>query len=164
MHGGEIAAHSDGPGQGSTFTVTMPVCESLAPRASFRQADAARVACRGLIIDDNRDAATTMAMLVGELGGSTRIAHDPGNGLEAVQEYQPDIVFLDIGMPGIDGVSPNAPAAISKSHCHRCGDGVGTAAGQTAGARSGFDAHLTKPVDLEALARILAASPPSHGT
>jgi two-component system, chemotaxis family, CheB/CheR fusion protein len=167
MHGGEIAAHSDGPGQGSTFTITMPVCESLGPRATFRQPAAPRVACRVLIIDDNRDAANTMAMLVGELGGSTRIAHDAGSGLELVQQYQPDIVFLDIGMPGIDGYeacrrvrqrpSQNAVVVVAVT-------GWGQPQDKQRALDAGFDAHLTKPVDLEALARILAASPRSHAT
>ena len=167
MHGGEIAAHSDGPGQGSTFTITMPVSDSLGPPASFRQPDAPRVACRVLIIDDNRDAANTMAMLVEELGGSTRIAHDAGNGLEVVQEYQPDIVFLDIGMPGIDGYEacrrmrqrPSQKAVVIVAVT-----GWGQPQDKQRALDAGFDAHLTKPVDLEALARILATSPPSHGT
>jgi two-component system CheB/CheR fusion protein len=167
MHGGDIAAHSDGPGQGSTFMITMPVCESLGPRASFRPPAAPRVARRVLIIDDNRDAANTMAMLVDELGGSTRIAHDAGSGLEAVQEYQPDIVFLDIGMPGIDGYEacrrmrqrPSQKAVVIVAVT-----GWGQPQDKRRALQAGFDAHLTKPVDLEALARILAASPRSHGT
>ena len=68
MHGGEIAADSDGLGQGSTFTITMPVCEARRTQAPTRPLDVPRVECRVLIIDDNRDAANTMAMLVEELG------------------------------------------------------------------------------------------------
>jgi CheY-like chemotaxis protein len=167
MHGGDIAAHSDGPGQGSTFTITMPVCESFGPRASCRQPDAPRVACRVLSIDDNRDAANTMAMLDDELGGASRIAHDAGSGLEIIQAYQPDIVVLDIGMPGIDGYeacrrmrqrpSPKAMVMVAVT-------GWGQPQDKQRAPEAGFDAHLTKPVDLEALARILAASPPRHGT
>jgi two-component system CheB/CheR fusion protein len=167
MHGGEIVAHSDGPGQGSTFIITMPVCEGLGARASFAQPDAPRVASRVLIIDDNRDAANTMAMLVDELGGSTRMAHDASSGLQAIQEYQPDIVFLDIGMPGIDGYEacrrmrqrPSQKAVIIVAVT-----GWGQPQDKQRALEAGFDAHLTKPVDLEALARILAESPPSHST
>jgi two-component system CheB/CheR fusion protein len=75
MHGGEIAAHSDGLGQGSTFTITMPACEARRTQAPARPLDVPRVECRVLIIDDNRDAANTMAMLVEELGGSTCVVH-----------------------------------------------------------------------------------------
>lgn len=167
MHGGEIVAHSDGPGQGSTFTITMPVSDALGARVSFRQLDVPHVACRVLIIDDNRDAANTMAMLVEELGGSTRIAHDTPGGLDAVQEYQPDVVFLDIGMPGIDGYEacrrmrqrPSQRAMVIVAVT-----GWGQSRDEERALEAGFDVHLTKPVDLEALTRILAGNPPSHTT
>ncbi len=167
MHGGEIVAHSDGPGQGSTFMITMPLCEALGSRAPFRQPDAPRVACRVLIIDDNRDAANTLAMLVDELGGSTRMAHDAATGLEAVQEYQPDVVFLDIGMPGIDGYEAcrrmrQQPS--QKTIVIVAVTGWGQQEDKQRALEAGFDAHLTKPVDLEALAHILAASPPTPST
>jgi CheY-like chemotaxis protein len=108
-----------------------------------------------------------MAMLVDGLGGSTRIAHDAGSGLEVVQEYQPDIVFLDIGMPGIDGYEacrrmrqrPSQKAIVIVAVT-----GWGQPQDKQRALEAGFDAHLTKPVALEALARILAATPPSHGT
>jgi two-component system, chemotaxis family, CheB/CheR fusion protein len=167
MHGGEITAQSDGPGQGSTFTITMPVCATWNARQSLPQPDAPRVASRVLIIDDNRDAANTMAMLVDELGGSTRMAHDAASGLAAVEEYQPDIVFLDIGMPGIDGYE--ACRRLRQRPSERgvvivAVTGWGQPQDKQRALDAGFDAHLTKPVDLEALARILAASPPSHST
>jgi PAS domain S-box-containing protein len=167
MHGGDLAAHSDGPGQGSTFTITMPICESSGPSASRRQPDAPRVACRVVIIDDNRDAANTMAMLVDELGGSTRLAHDARSGLEVVREYQPDIVFLDIGMPGIDGYEACRRMRQRPSHepiVIVAVTGWGQPQDKQRALEAGFDAHLTKPVELDALARILAASPPRHGT
>jgi two-component system CheB/CheR fusion protein len=166
MHGGEIVADSDGPGQGSTFTITMPLCDAPAARASLRQLDLPRVACRVLIIDDNRDAANTMAMLLEELGGATRMAHDTASGLEAFEEYQPDIVFLDIGMPGIDGYEAcrRMRQRPSKAIVIVAVTGWGQAQDKQRALEAGFDAHLTKPVDLEALARILAANPPSHAT
>jgi CheY-like chemotaxis protein len=166
MHGGEITAQSDGPGQGSTFTITMPVCETLGARASL-PLDAPRVASRVLIIDDNRDAANTMAMLVDELGGSTRMAHDAASGLAAVEEYRPDIVFLDIGMPDIDGYEAcrrlrQRPS--EKGMVIVAVTGWGQPQDKQRALDAGFDAHLTKPVDLEALACILAASPPGRST
>ncbi len=166
MHGGEIVVDSDGLGQGSTFTITMPLCDAPAARASLRQLDLPRVACRVLIIDDNRDAANTMAMLLEELGGATRMAHDTASGLEAFEEYQPDIVFLDIGMPGIDGYEAcrRMRQRPSKAIVIVAVTGWGQAQDKQRALDAGFDAHLTKPVDLEALARILAANPPSHTT
>ena len=165
MHGGEIAADSDGLGQGSTFTITMPVCEARLTQAATRPLDVPRVECRVLIIDDNRDAANTMAMLVEELGASTRIAHDATSGLQALDDTVPDVVFLDIGMPGIDGYetcrqmrrrpSNKAPVIIAVT-------GWGQPQDKQRALDAGFDAHLTKPVELDALARILTCSPPSR--
>ena len=161
MHGGQIVAHSEGPGQGSTFTITMPVCHALQARPSVRQLDALHVACRVVIVDDNRDAAKTMSMLVEELGGSTRIAHDAASGLEAVQDYQPDIVFLDIGMPGIDGYEVcrrMRQRLAQKAIVIIAVTGWGQPQDQQRALEAGFDAHLTKPVDTEVLARILAGN------
>jgi len=166
MHGGEIAADSGGLGQGSTFTITMPVCEARLTQAATRPLDVPRIECRVLIIDDNRDAAKTIAMLVEELGASTRIAHDATTGLQALDESVPDVVFLDIGMPGIDGYetcrqmrrrpSNKAPVIIAVT-------GWGQPQDKQRALDAGFDAHLTKPVELDALARILTCSPPSQG-
>jgi PAS domain S-box-containing protein len=162
MHGGEIIAHSDGPGHGSTFTITMPLSEASAPAASLRHPDRAHIACGVVIIDDNRDAANTMAMLVKELGGSAQVAYDAASGLEAVAAYQPDIVFLDIGMPGIDGYEAcrrlrNQPR--QKPMAIVALTGWGQPQDKDRALDAGFDAHLTKPVDLDALAHILATAP-----
>jgi two-component system CheB/CheR fusion protein len=165
MHGGEIAADSGGLGQGSTFTIMMPVCEAHLTQAATRPLDVPRLECRVLIIDDNRDAANTMAMLVEELGASTLIAHDATSGLQALDESVPDVVFLDIGMPGIDGYetcrqmrrrpSNKAPVIIAVT-------GWGQPQDKQRALDAGFDAHLTKPVELDALARILTCSTPSQ--
>jgi two-component system, chemotaxis family, CheB/CheR fusion protein len=161
MHGGDIAAFSEGPGKGSTFTITMPTSEAVERRPSIRELDVSRVGCRVVIVDDNRDAANTLAMLVEELGGVACIAHDAASGLQAVHDTSPDVVFLDIGMPGIDGYeacrqmrqqpSRQAMAIIAVT-------GWGQSQDKQRALDAGFNAHLTKPVDLEALARILAGS------
>jgi CheY-like chemotaxis protein len=103
-------------------------------------------------------------MLVEELGGSTCIAHDAASGLQAVQDTPPDVVLLDIGMPGIDGYeacrrmrqgpSPKAMVIIAVT-------GWGQSQDKQRALDAGFDAHLTKPVDVEALARILAGNLPN---
>ena len=165
MHGGDIAAHSDGPGKGSTFTITMPVCQERGTQAPTRLVDMPRVECRVLIIDDNRDAANTMAMLVEELGGSTSIAHDATSGLQALEDTAPDVVFLDIGMPGIDGYETCRQMRRRRSNKAMviiAVTGWGQPQDKQRALDAGFDAHLTKPVELETLARILAGSPPSQ--
>jgi CheY-like chemotaxis protein len=116
-----------------------------------------------LIIDDNRDAANTMAMLVEELGGSVRIAHDATSGLQALDDTAPDVVFLDIGMPSIDGYETcrqmrRRPS--NKAMVIIAVTGWGQPQDKQRALDAGFDAHLTKPVELEALAGILTGSPP----
>jgi CheY-like chemotaxis protein len=159
MHGGAIAAHSDGPGKGTAIVITMPVCQADATRPSSSQIDVSHVARRVVIIDDNKDAAHTMSMLVEQLGGSARIAHDGVSGLAAVQEFQPDTVFLDIGMPGMDGYE--ACRRIRRQPSERdvvivAVTGWGQSQDKQRALDAGFDAHLTKPVDPAALARVLA--------
>jgi PAS domain S-box-containing protein len=163
MHGGEIAAHSDGLGKGTTVIIKMPVCLSVAPRQATPRIDVPDIASRVVIIDDNQDAANTMSMLVERLGGSARVAHDAASGFALVQEFQPDMVFLDIGMPGVDGyetcrrIRQRPPAthivivAIT---------GWGQSQDKQRALDAGFDAHLTKPVDPAALAQVLAANSP----
>jgi CheY-like chemotaxis protein len=166
MHGGEIAAHSDGPGHGAVFVITIPLCEAAAARQAPPQIDVPHVASRVVIIDDNQDAADTMSMLVEQLGGSARTAHDAASGLAAVQEFHPDIVFLDIGMPGMDGYEacrrirqqPSARNVVVVAVT-----GWGRSQDKQRALDAGFDAHLTKPVDPTALARVLAR-PPSVDT
>jgi CheY-like chemotaxis protein len=159
MHGGEIAGHSDGPGRGSAFVITMPLATSAAVRSVPPPRGAAQVASRIVVIDDNTDAAMTLAMLIEELGGSARVAHDGESGLEAVSAFQPDVVFLDIGMPRMDGYEvcrrirqqpfPRPPLIIAVT-------GWGQAQDKQRALDAGFDAHLTKPVDPAVLERMLA--------
>jgi PAS domain S-box-containing protein len=161
MHGGRIDAHSDGPGHGTAVVIKMPVCgaDSL-PQAPIH-IDLPRVASRVVIIDDNQDAAHTMSMLVEKLGGSARMAHDAASGLVTVQAFQPDIVFLDIGMPGTDGYETCRRIRQQRSQRHIvivAVTGWGQAQDKQRALDAGFDAHLTKPVDPTAVAKVLAAA------
>jgi PAS domain S-box-containing protein len=158
MHKGTITAQSDGPGEGSVFTITIPICDAAA-RSSRAPGDVRRVASRVVIIDDNDDAAHAMSMLVEELGGAARIAHDAASGLDVVQQFQPDIVFLDIGMPGTDGYEacrqlrrlPSRKRVVIVAVT-----GWGQPQDKQRALDAGFDAHLVKPVDPAILTRVLA--------
>jgi PAS domain S-box-containing protein len=163
MHGGQIGARSEGPGQGSAFSITVPVCDSPAAGPSVGELDVPTLSCRVIIVDDNRDAAEMMSMLVTEMGGTARTAHDAASGLSAVREFLPDIVFLDIGMPGMDGYEA------CRRIRHEASDkpvfivavtGWGQSNDKKLALDAGFDAHLTKPVDPALLGRILAAGDP----
>lgn len=157
MHKGTITAHSDGPGEGSVFTITVPTCDAT-PRPTSTPVGVPRVASRAVIIDDNRDAARTMSMLIEELGGVARIAHDAASGLEVVEHFQPDIVFLDIGMPGTDGYE--ACRQLRRLTARKrvvivAVTGWGQPQDKQRALDAGFDAHLVKPVDPAILTRVL---------
>jgi CheY-like chemotaxis protein len=146
--------------------VTIPLCDPRPAAQAAHHAEVRRIRSRVVIIDDNRDAARTMSMLVDELGGTARTAYDASGGLEAVQEFRPDIVFLDIGMPGMDGYEAcrRIRQTPSKKHVIVVAvTGWGQPQDKQRALESGFDAHLTKPVDPEAFTRLLASSAPNAG-
>jgi signal transduction histidine kinase/ActR/RegA family two-component response regulator len=167
MHGGEIAAHSPGPGHGTAMVITMPLFKGNVTGRPFSQTDVPHVASRVVIIDDNEDAAQTMAMLVEQLGGSARMAHGAASGLAAVQEFQPDIVLLDIGMPDMDGYETcrqirQQPA--SGNVVVIAVTGWGQPQDKQRALDAGFDAHLVKPVDPTTLASVLQSAPGTYSS
>jgi signal transduction histidine kinase len=162
MHGGRLEAQSDGPGCGSAFIITMPLAGAVENASQPQPATMPLVTSRVVIIDDNRDAADTMSMLVEALGGSVRVAYDGESGLQAIAEFQPSIVFMDIGMPGIDGYEAcrrirGGPSGTEIAIVALTG--WGQAQDKERAFEAGFDAHLTKPVDPAVLGQLLA----SHG-
>jgi CheY-like chemotaxis protein/nitrogen-specific signal transduction histidine kinase len=165
MHGGRIEASSEGPGRGSVFTIDLPVARHLTQADSDMAPRVEHVSRRVLIVDDNEDAAESLAMLIEMLGGQARIALNGEAGLQAVTEFHPDLVLLDIGMPGIDGYE-----TCRRIRLEPAGRDVLVVAltgwGQEQDKRraidAGFDAHLTKPADPAVLERILSA-PVSSG-
>ena len=161
LHGGRIEAHSDGPGRGSRFTVRTPLAAQTGEAREARAPDAARTDRRVLIVDDNEDSAEALAMLVRIMGGE---AVTCSNGLEAIARaatFAPEVIFLDIGMPGIDGYETcrrlrEQPRA-AKSFIVAL-TGWGQERDKERAADSGFDAHLTKPADPREIDRLLQAA------
>jgi PAS domain S-box-containing protein len=161
MHGGEISAHSDGPGHGSTFVIKMPLSERVAEVRATAHMEPPRIAGRVVIIDDNEDAANSLSMLVEQLGGSSRTAYDATSGLQAVEDFQPDMVLLDIGMPRIDGYETcrQLRQRPSKENIIIVAvSGWGQTHDKQRAFDAGFDAHLTKPIDPQALTHVLAGN------
>ena len=163
MHGGTVAAESAGLGMGSTFVIRLPaVLES--PQCPQPHAEGpahmSPPSLRILIVDDNRDAADSLAMLLRATGNDIRTAYD---GLEAVQvasEFRPEVVLLDIGLPKIDG--HEVAQRIRKEPWGRqmCLIAVTGWSDETDRARSraaGFDHHLVKPLDTGHLAQLLGS-------
>jgi hypothetical protein len=109
MHGGTVAAASEGRGHGSEFTITLPVSTS-APADSQGDPGAAQVtpvapthAHRVLIVDDNVDGAETLGQLLQASGHTVKVLHDPVAALDALDDFRPDAAVLDIGLPVMDG-------------------------------------------------------------
>jgi signal transduction histidine kinase len=163
-HGGTVEAESEGLGRGSIFTVRLPRAVGANPvaiqvqEATHEQSVAGR---RVLIVDDNVDAAETLAMMLELLGQTTRQAHDGTSALRAVADYNPELVFMDIGMPGLSGleVASRIRRDLGMSEAYLIAlSGYGTEEDRRKSLYAGFDRHLVKPLDPSTLPAILAAA------
>jgi PAS domain S-box-containing protein len=164
LHGGTIEARSEGPDQGSTFTIRLPLATATTRPTAVDLPPIPELRRRVVIIDDNEDAADTVAMLIETLGGEARVAYAGEAGLRLVLELRPDIVLLDIGMPGIDGYETcrRIRAALGASVVIIALTGRGLDQDKRETERAGFDAHITKPADPTILEHLLAEALPTH--
>ncbi len=167
MHGGSIESFSDGLGCGSEFVVRLPgVIEhpEPVPVAPPAAAELSKTAGRRiLVVDDNPDSTESLAMLLQLTGNETRVAHDGIEAVEAAAEFLPEVVLLDIGMPGMNGY--DAARAIREQPWGRrmilvAMTGWGQAEDRKRSKDAGFNGHLVKPVDFAALAKMLAEAQP----
>jgi CheY-like chemotaxis protein len=159
MHGGHVEAHST-LGQGSEFVVRLPVMAATAPPPSLRRppAEPSGQPRRVLIVDDNEDAATMLGMRLKAAGHTIRMVHDGMDALDAAPEFMPDVVLLDIGLPGMDGYEV-ARRLRQQPLLDRVVIIATTGYGQDSDRRlseqAGFDHHLVKPADFGILKQIL---------
>jgi two-component system CheB/CheR fusion protein len=164
MHGGRVQASSDGLGEGSEFVVRLPVLSHVREVGGAREKpDAAFAAppCRRILIaDDNEDFAKLSGRLLERKGGHrVRVVYDGPAALEAARAFQPEVAFLDIGLPGINGydlaqqlrTEPGLDEILLVALT-----GYGQEADRRRALEAGFDEHLTKPVRFDALQRVLA--------
>lgn len=150
MHGGSVTASSDGPGKGSRFTVTLPRIAPPADRVTPEtQEPGIRTGRKVLVVDDNVDAAETLAYLLEALGHSPTTATTGAAGLEKCLDTQPDVVLLDIGLPDVNGYEVARRIRSSPGQRPRliALTGWGQAEDKARAMRAGFDEHWTKPVD-----------------
>jgi PAS domain S-box-containing protein len=159
MHDGRVEAHSDGPGRGSEFVVHLPVLVGTPSTAGTTPSpETASASYRILVVDDGRDAAESLAMLLKLHGHDARTAHDGIEAVEAADEFRPDVVLLDLGMPRLNGYE--ACKRIRATPWGRnmvllAQTGWGQEEDRRLTEEAGFDAHLVKPVDYNALLRLI---------
>ena len=162
MHGGSIEAQSAGEGHGSEFIVRLPVLNrpEVAAQAGPDADSDRQLQRRVLIVDDNRDSADSLAMLMEITGNKTYLAHDGIEAVEAIEKYRPEVVLLDIGLPGLDG----------HEVCRRIREqqwgkniivialtGWGQEDDRRKSEEAGFNGHLVKPVDYDKLLELLSS-------
>ena len=158
MHKGSVRAESAGAGRGSAFTIEMPATAPVAVAA----APAAAVVAgsrRVLVVDDNMDSAEMLAVMLKQWGHEARLAYDGETALREVDSYRPDLVLLDIGLPGLSGYAvaeqlsrgarPDRPQLVALT-------GYGQDTDVARALEAGFDQHLLKPVDFGRLQAVLA--------
>jgi PAS domain S-box-containing protein len=161
LHGGTITAASGGIDAGSVFTVRLPLAgqDRPAPPSAAREPSAPPAGLRLLVVDDNRDAAETLSALLGAMGHSAPVAADGYQALRMIASLRPQLVFLDIGMPGMSGYEVAQAVRADPQF-----DGVrlvaltgwGGAEDRARSRAAGFDAHLTKPATVAAIEDALA--------
>jgi CheY-like chemotaxis protein len=166
LHGGTVQVHSAGPGCGSEFTVRL----AAAPAAvESRQVDRAAPAAvdssarRVLVVDDSRDAAESLAMLLEFEGHEIHKAHDGADAVTIAERVRPDIVLMDIGLPILNGYE-----ACRRIRDHAWGapivmvaiTGWGQEEDREQSRQAGFDLHLVKPVDHDELLRVVGSARP----
>jgi PAS domain S-box-containing protein len=161
MHGGEVVARSEGAGRGSAFEILLPLAPAADVTPSPPIDPTQRVDRRVVIIDDNEDAANTMAMLIASLGGQPKVAYDGERGIDAVVAHRPDVVLLDIGMQPLDGYETcrRLRQKVGRDVMIVALTGWGQLQDKARASAAGFDAHLTKPADPVRLRSLLASRP-----
>jgi PAS domain S-box-containing protein len=168
MHGGTVTAHSQGAGAGSEFLVRLPISPESPNEGDGKPVcgpTAAGGSRRILVVDDNVDAARSLALLLRLWGHTVRTAYDGPSALAAAAADPPEVVLLDIGMPGMDGYEVarrlRAQAEL-RSALLVAVTGYGQDEDRRRAFAAGFDRHLTKPLDPDALQALLAARPTNH--
>jgi signal transduction histidine kinase/ActR/RegA family two-component response regulator len=161
LHGGEVRAESPGERAGSTFTISLPVVSeklSAVPATLSPRMTAESQPLRILVVDDNRDAADSLSLLLAKRGHRTKTVYEGAAALDAAADFQPDTIFCDLGMPVISGFEVAArlrsdaryPPAVLVAVT-----GWGTDQDKRRALAGGFDLHITKPIAMEDLDAVL---------
>lgn len=158
MHGGEVEAHSEGPGRGAELAVRLPAATGMPDLAAAEEIAAPCGARRILVVEDNADAAITMRDFLELSGHEVQLAASGTDGVRAARDFHPEIVLCDIGLPGMDGFE--VAAALRRDPTTSsvrliAVTGYGGDEDRRRSKEAGFDLHLTKPVDPAQLRSVL---------
>jgi two-component system CheB/CheR fusion protein len=163
MHGGGVQAFSDGPGRGSEFVLRLPAsaapCQRKSPSDPAGQGAATVMPRRILVVDDHVDAAEMLAKLLQLEGHDVRTVHDGTAALEAAQKYQPEVILLDIGLPGMNGYEVARQLRQQPAMANVllvAVTGYGQEDDRRRSKMAGFDYHLVKPLTPNSLEHLLA--------
>ncbi len=160
LHGGRVEARSDGLGKGSAFTLTIPLSgDAIAPGPQADEPPRQSAALRIMVVDDNLDAAQSLAALLEIDGHLVTVGEDAQSALDNVPRHTPDVFILDIGLPDMDGYQLVARLRATEAHASAVFialTGYGQAHDRALSKAAGFDHHFVKPVDPQALMQILA--------
>ena len=159
LHGGAVEAHSEGEGRGSRFVVRLPLSAAIEAKAAPLPSPSVKVSARRvLVVDDTPDVADSFALLLEILGAQVRIAYSGAQALTACAEFEPELVFLDLSMPQMDGFETARRLRASPSG-RRVSlialTGWGEERTRRRAMEAGFDRHLTKPTTLSELQALL---------
>jgi PAS domain S-box-containing protein len=161
LHGGTVEARSEGPGKGSEFVVRLPLRKATSvsrPGAGAPAAAPAAIARRILVVDDNEDAAEGLAEFLRVLGHHVRMAFDGATALEEAERHRPEVAFLDIAMPKMDGYEIARrlrSGKVLESTVLVALTGFGQESDRQLAQEAGFDHHLVKPIDVEKVRKLL---------
>jgi PAS domain S-box-containing protein len=167
MHGGRVEARSEGPGKGSEFLASLPALVDPAPKsprktAGAEDASAAQDPRRMLIVDDNVDSAESMAVLLRLHGHEVRLSFDGQAALEEARAFRPEVIFLDLDLPKIDGYEVARRLRLDpamKDMMMVAMTGYGQEEDRQRTHEAGFQAHLVKPVDFDEVEELLSSAP-----
>jgi len=167
LHGGNVIANSDGVGRGSEFIVRLPLGVELENWRDMSRdgLDGVFASHRFLVVDDSRDAAHSLALLLESLGADVHTANDGRAALDELEAYRPSVMLLDIGMPGMDGLEVARRVrqrSSSRDLTVIALSGWGQDEDRRRSREAGIDYHMVKPVDLDELGRLLMALAPSR--
>ncbi|MFU8816714.1 MAG: ATP-binding protein [Pseudomonadales bacterium] len=162
LHGGTVEARSDGPGRGSEFLVTLPLIQSEPATVTATGTKSSLRGRRLLVIDDNKDAAVTLGMLLEAMGAEVRTAFDGATGLALLKTHPVDTILLDIGMPEMDGYE-----VARRVRAEHAGEpiqlvavtGWGQHQDRLRATEAGFDRHVVKPVSIALLEKAISVTP-----